>query len=548
MSITSILLPQVPDWVQDLVLLYYEAGLELVLFYKAELCLLCLMAGTLTIMQIISRCFNRKKWEVPLVKKIADIDRKLFVANAEIASFQREVVETAEAGRKEGEKVKLLNVQVDNLEKELTVSKEEVEIKKEKYRAVETQLELVKVKLTSFNHENARNKMEIKDLLEAKNKGEKHIKENKEIVIQLEEKVNSQKVLIENYKSNMVKKVEQTKTLSEKIETDQEELNNIKSDCDSASHELIESNAAINTLALKVSEMEEMEEKWKASSDLLQSKLDSQSDESDQLESELSCLKSRIALFESECKSKDEELQVLNEALEEQMKIKKGDSAEADGWDLDEDFLVGVDLEDVKEQAKLRIENRKCAESNKILVEKLEDLNSKFSKVNLQAIGVNAENDNIREGKESANKRQVEAERKLDILTDYFNKREEELLKKLGSQSSKFENVSSDAEVAARRLASVSSQLEIAKSQLNMLSRELEDQENSMKSAFMEAEKKAHENWIAARQAERRVAETHKEMARLRNRLTVAEGKKEIVAAVICKQKQGLNDFTFVEE
>merc|ERR1740137_454984 len=219
---------QVPDWVQDLVLLYYEAGIELVLFYKAELCLLCLMAGTLAFMQIISRCFNRKKWEVPLVKKIAEIDRKLFVANAEIASFQREVVETAEAGRKEGEKVKLLNVQVDNLEKELTVSKEEVKTKKAIYRAVEIQLELVKDKEISIEQDHARNKEKIRDLLEVMNKGEKHTEEKEEIVIQLEEKVNSQKVQIENYKSNMVEKAEKTDKLSEEIETVQEELNHTK--------------------------------------------------------------------------------------------------------------------------------------------------------------------------------------------------------------------------------------------------------------------------------------------------------------------------------
>merc|ERR1712034_69398 len=71
------------------------------------------------------------------------------------------------------------------------------------------------------------------------------------------------------------------------------------------------------------------------------------------------------------------------------------------------------------------------------------------------------------------------------------------------------------------------------KSQLNMLKMELEDQEISLKAAYLAAEKKAQENWIAARQSERRVEEVQKEMSVLRNRLTVVEGKKGNIVAVI---------------
>ena len=148
--------------------------------------------------------------------------------------------------------------------------------------------------------------------------------------------------------------------------------------------------------------------------------------------------------------------------------------------------------------------------------------------------------DNLQDGKEKAVKSQAEAERKLEILTEYFSQKEEELHKKLGMQSFKFEHASSDAELAGRKLASVTSELEITKSQLNMLRRELEDQEISLKAGYMAAEKKAQENWIAARQSERRVEEMQKEMSILRNRLTVVEGKKENIVAVINKDGNGL--------
>ena len=93
---------------------------------SGELWLLGLVAGTLAVMHLLTRCLSRRGWEGTLVKRIAEIDRKLFVANAEMAILHREVVDTAEAGRKEGEMVKVLNVQLDTLEKELETSRDEI--------------------------------------------------------------------------------------------------------------------------------------------------------------------------------------------------------------------------------------------------------------------------------------------------------------------------------------------------------------------------------------------------------------------------------------
>merc|ERR1712190_501551 len=122
-----------------------------------------------------------------------------------------------------------------------------------------------------------------------------------------------------------------------------------------------------------------------------------------------------------------------------------------------------------------------------------------------------------------------EVQRKLDVLTEFFNKKEAELQKQLGLQSAKFGDVSTDAESTARKLISVTSELDSTGAQVKLLRAELEDQEKSLKASVAAQEKKAHENWVAARQAERKLTELQAEMSILRNRLTIVESKNTLL-------------------
>jgi len=169
--------------------------------------------------------------------------------------------------------------------------------------------------------------------------------------------------------------------------------------------------------------LEENEKMLKSTTDALQARLDVRSVEKDNLESEVSCLKSRIVLFESECDSKKNHLEMLKDALEEELKNKNEDFAESDGWDLDSSCLGGDEIEKVKEQAKLRIKCRKCAEENGMLIIKLEDLQTEFESLKTQAEEVEETIKDLRDKKEDATKARVDAERRLEILNEYFSKK-----------------------------------------------------------------------------------------------------------------------------
>ena len=123
----------------------------------------------------------------------------------------------------------------------------------------------------------------------------------------------------------------------------------------------------------------------------------------------------------------------------------------------------------------------------------------------------------------------TDLQRRMDVLTEFFNKKEAELQRQLRLQSSKFGDMSCDAESFARQLVSVSSELEVTRDQVRIIRTELEDQERSLKASVAAQEKKAHENWVAARQAERKLTELQGELSILRNKLTVYESRNQLL-------------------
>ena len=527
---------QVPDWMKELFLLYLEASLEWATLHMPELMMLCVVLITLSVMHVLSRCFDRKKWEVPLVKKIAEVDRKLFVANNELYILQRELVDTQEASKKEGEMIVQLSAQYDTLRKELLASKELVDVKEGELSRVNELLKEVKTKISKIKQDVDENNKKIEHLIEINRVDLDNLREKESMINELHNEVESFKSLTVNKELEVNRKTEEKENLIVEVEAAQKRLSEVKTIYEVTKKELVESNTAIDTLRVKLAEMEETEENLKISSEFLQSQLDVNSEELNHLESQVSCLKSRIAVFEYECQSKESEIEILKEALEEELKSKRGEFAEADGWDINEDCFTGVELEEVKEQAKLRIQSRRYEEENEKLVKQLKELKTNYDELENQRNKVEAEIKELRESKDIAIKTRVDAERKLEILNDYFSKKEEELRFKLGQESSKYKSVASDAELATRKYASVSSELEQTRSQLNMLTKELEEQEMSLKQAYMEAEKKSEENWIAARKAERKVTAMQKEMSSMRNRITAIEGNKENVTSSTTNQ------------
>merc|ERR1712227_1043302 len=284
--------------------------------------------------------------------------------------------------------------------------------------------------------------------------------------------------------------------------------------------ELTDTMRSVEESSSKLNEVFKNEEEWKSLSDLLQSQLDEKNLAISDMETEMSSLKSRIAVFKNEAESKEEQLEVLQETLDElhnrsgNKSVTNGDSG--NGWDVE-------DIEQVKELARLKVENKRNVELKDAMEKELSDLQKQLETTSTEMERFKSEAGSLRDARDEVVKDHSDLQRRMEVLTEFFNKKEAELQRQLGLQSAKFGDVSCEAESSGRQLVCVTSELENTKDQVRIIETELEDQERSLKSAVAAQEKKAHENWVAARQAERKLTELQGELSLLRNKLTVFE-------------------------
>merc|ERR1719242_2868297 len=365
-----------------------------------------------------------------------------------------------------------------------------------------------------------------------------------DVVQQLQSQLEGQRGLLLKYEPKLKKKEKEAKELAKEVKQMKADVVNANLEADKLRRQLEEVSRAGEQNETTVEELKRQQEEWKSLSDLLQSQLDAKNEEVAGFEEklvsigeELSSTKSRMLLFKNEAESKEEQLEILQETLEElqqRKSNKKSENGDENGWD--DDGTDGWEVEDVakdvaeaKEVATLKIEGKKAAETNATLERELGKIQARLEEVESEATAAKEEAATLREVRDEVVKDRGDVQRRLDVLTEFFNKKEAELQKQLGLQSAKFGDVSTDAESTARKLISVTSELDSTGAQVKLLRAELEDQEKSLKASVAAQEKKAHENWVAARQAERRLTEVQSEMSVLRNRLTVAESKNTLL-------------------
>ncbi|KAL7296341.1 hypothetical protein TKK_0010355 [Trichogramma kaykai] len=118
-----------------------------------------------------------------------------------------------------------------------------------------------------------------------------------------------------------------------------------------------------------------------------------------------------------------------------------------------------------------------------------------------------------------AEKEKSDAETRLEVLTKFFEDKENQRQKEEALWMEKQGEHKSTVE----RIHSMEKDLHSYRKQIEMLKVEILDQEREYKSQISVAEQKAHENWLLARQYERRLEDSKAESSQLRNRLTHVE-------------------------
>eukprot|EP00092_Neocalanus_flemingeri_P008689 GFUD01009359.1.p1 GENE.GFUD01009359.1~~GFUD01009359.1.p1 ORF type:complete len:1227 (-),score=339.72 GFUD01009359.1:365-4009(-) len=515
----------IPDWLH--LMAHDNGGLN-----GDRIALVVIISITILIIYLINTIMDQGTRERPLIRRIAEMDKKLFKTTNELLILQSEISENRGSSTDCGEStevVREMEMELQQARLELETSREAVKNEGERSNTAFIQLENANQEVMNAREESRQAQEMIEELLSnQKNQNGGSDDKLMEVVHQLQTQLESQKGMLLKYEPKLKKKEKENKELTKQLKQMRANVANANLETDKLKKELCDVNKVKEDSSLKLQEIGKNEEEWKALADLLQKQVDDKSEDFANMESEVSSLNSRLSVFKSESESKEEQMEILQETIKE-LRNRKLESEEEDGWEVEGEGWNNKEVDEIKDIVKLRLENRRVVEEKDALEKECCEVRLKLEDTSTQLSQFKSESESLREARDDVLEEQNEVQRKLDVLTEFFNKKEAELQKQLGLQSARFGDVNTDAESTARKLISVTSELDSTQEQLKILKGELENQEKSLKASVAGQEKKAHENWVAARQAERKLTELQAEMSVLRNRLTMVESKNSLL-------------------
>ncbi|KAF5279185.1 hypothetical protein FQR65_LT03432 [Abscondita terminalis] len=379
------------------------------------------------------------------------------------------LVEAQEQLEKEKNSRLTLELQIQNLEKELENS-------------TEVGLELNRMLSEFLNSEN----------------GSETLVANIE---QLQRQLVEQQGIINAYNENLSMK--ETENHELRLEVD---INNTK---------VTELQSELNKMTFNLLKFEEDKEQLQSicESDLQKVKEELESNkgafmkEKNKLKEQLQDLKDKYEQIQKDYELKCNEYMILKEGISQIKKIENNGDA----------------LKSLLDMSSIQAELLQLRKEKQLLIEQLQDERNKSGGYEVKCQSAMKDLENFKEMYDEADREKVEAVTKLQVLDKYFKEREAQLQKELNKQESMWIEKQGEATSTIERIKYMQEELQNYKAQNESLKQEILEQEVQMKSQISVLEKKAHENWVTARQAERKLEDAKQEAAQLRNRLTLRE-------------------------
>ena len=507
----------VPDW------LYLLAAAELKIDQE-RLSVVTVVALTIVLMFFISGFLTSTASQGPLKSKINQMEKRLADTVREIRQLRQETSASNFDINENNPKLREHEVKLEQVRQELETSRDLLRGQEIETNGHLAELENKKQELEVAKRE-TRQAEEMMEELVAEQKNKQSNGDIVNVIKQLQVQFEQQKETLKKYEPRLKKKDKENKDLSLTMRQLKADAANANLETDKLRKELESLVRQKQEASSKVDDISKNDDEWKSLANLLQKQLDEKCDEIYGKEKSSHELKLRLSEIEKKSESTEDQIEILEEVIKEIKKKdliveeKDGWEVEGDGWnDTSEDL---IDLEDLKSR------NSDLLAKSQTLKETLQQVRSELEASNSSLSKHKDDCSEMRSERDEKVKEFSETQKKLEVLTEFFNKKEAELQKQIGLQSAKFGDVSSDAEDTNKRLVIISGELESAKEDLRGLRKEVEEQERSLKSTVSEQEKKAHECWVAARQAERKVTEVQSETSVLRSRLTIAESRNE---------------------
>nr|XP_036229829.1 transport and Golgi organization protein 1 isoform X1 [Bactrocera oleae]XP_036229835.1 transport and Golgi organization protein 1 isoform X1 [Bactrocera oleae] len=136
----------------------------------------------------------------------------------------------------------------------------------------------------------------------------------------------------------------------------------------------------------------------------------------------------------------------------------------------------------------------------------------------------NNENEKLKHDFHQSEKDKLEAQTRLEVLSNYFKEKETQLQKELSLKEAMWLKQQGETTSTVDRVTTMQQEIQALKSQNDALRAEIEAQLAAHKAQTGTLENRAHETWLAARQSERRYEEARAEATALRRKLTSLAG------------------------
>ncbi|XP_065358648.1 transport and Golgi organization protein 1 [Calliphora vicina] len=158
----------------------------------------------------------------------------------------------------------------------------------------------------------------------------------------------------------------------------------------------------------------------------------------------------------------------------------------------------------LKERLEIELDQRKLADNQlQIITTEVEKLKQDFNQ---------------------SEKDKLEAQTRLEVLSNYFKDKENQLQKELSLKEAMWLKQQGETTTTVDRVTAMQEEIQSLKSQNDSLRAEIEAQVAAHKAQTGTLENRAHETWLAARQSDRRYEEARAEATALRRQLTALAG------------------------
>merc|ERR1719234_1519536 len=235
-----------------------------------RIALVAIVALTLLLIHLINSCMDRGAREAPLIRRLAEMDKKLFASSNELLLLRKEVAEGPPPSTEPTTNpavLRSLEVQVEQARAETEEERRRMVEAEARVACLQEEVDRCKQEAGAAVEETQQAQGMVEELLQEKarlQEGGGADKQLLDVVQQLQSQLEGQRGLLLKYEPKLKKKEKQMKA----------DVANANLDADKLRRQLEEVSRAGEQNETKVEELNKQQEEWKSLSDLLQSQLD----------------------------------------------------------------------------------------------------------------------------------------------------------------------------------------------------------------------------------------------------------------------------------